>query len=112
MNKLIIKIIAASFLVLTLAVGSLFAVHISPYLYTKIYGNEETEKLYSIYVMAKNKTSLNEIKEFITNNSLEYVEHPKDRIISVHADTEDHSETVVIWHKEGIPTGTRFDDFL
>ena len=111
-NKLIMKIIPASFIVLTLAIGSIFALHISPYLYTKVYGNEETEKMYSVYVMAKNKESMNKIKEFIVTNSLDFVDFPKDNIITINAETDDHSETVIIWHREGKATGSRFDDFL
>jgi len=87
-------------------------VSLSPYLYTKVYGNEETEKLYSVYVLGENEATMAEIKAFLAKNSLGYIDHPKDRIISIHAFTDGHSETVLIWYKEGKSTGARFDDFL
>lgn len=112
MKKLIIRIVTISILTSVLAIGSFVAVRISPYLYTKVYGNEETEILYSVYVLAKKNENMDSIMQLLKDNSLKYIDFPKDEIITINSVTDDHSETVVILYKNGKATTARFDDFL
>lgn len=104
-------IIVPVLLSLMLAAGFLLT-RISPYLYTKVYGNQETELLYEAYKMAYNKASLEAFMKYVRNNSLEYVTYPGDNMVTLHARTDGHGETVVVWVKKGRITDARFDDFL
>lgn len=92
----------------------LFAVFVasktSPYLYTKFYGNSETEALYLAYRKAAKGRRLADLKKHIDDNNLHYIEHDEG-MITLHAETAGHAETVIIWHNGRNTTGARFDDF-
>lgn len=93
----------------------LFAVFVasktSPYLYTKFYGNPETEALYLAYRAAVEGQRLADLKKYIDDNNLHYIEQDSDGIITLHAKTPGHAETVVIRHDGSNTIGARFDDF-
>lgn len=85
----------------------------SPYEYTQKYGNKETKTLYTAYEMAENKTSMKRIRKYLHENNIKFiVEHKEENLVTLHADTKGHGETVLIWYENGIATGARFDDFL
>jgi len=96
----------------SLFIGLALSLYETPYEYTQKHGNEETKKLYTVYKMAKDITSLKSILEYLKLNKIEYIEHKNENLISLHAETKGHSETVLIWHEKGKTTGARFDEFL
>jgi len=89
----------------------LVAANVSPFIYTVLHGNEETEKLYTVYKMASSGTELRGVINYAKNSQLEYLEHPSDNLITFHGQTDDHAETVIIWHKNGVTKSARFETF-
>ncbi len=111
--KFISKIAGITIALLLMTVAFWVASDISPYLYTKIYGDAGTEKLYQLYDIADDRVPLNEIMKFINANGIAFILHEKDGIIEAyieHATTK--SETVLVWHKNGEVTHVRFESFM
>ena len=85
----------------------------TPYEYTQKYGNKETKILYTAYEMAENKASMTRIRKYLHKNNIKFiVEHKDENLMALHADTDGHGETVLIWYENDIATSARFDDFL
>ena len=106
------KLITLSIFIVVLLIGVFIVSKASPYIYTKVYGNAETEKLYQAYTLAKSGSTLKSIEEFIITNNLFSVLHENDGILSLHAESKGHGETVIIWYKNGKVIDARFDEFL
>lgn len=113
MKKSLIRLAIIIFILVIILVGLGELLYESPYEYTQKYGNTETKILYTAYEMANDKKSMKEIRQYLHKNNIEFiVEHKKENLIAIHADTEGHGETVLIWYEGGIATSARFDDFL
>jgi len=111
-KKILIKATITITILGALIFGLFILLQVSPYEYTKLYGNAETEKLYTAYKMANDKAPMKRILKYLHRHNIEYVEHKDESVIALYADTEGHGETVLIWYKNGMATGARFDDFL
>ncbi len=104
-----LKMTGIAAILFLLPVAWLVAVNLSPYLYTKVHGDGGTEKLYKLYRIAKKRVAVSEVRQFIKANGIEFIEHEKDGIISVHNDSVTNAETVLIWHAYGTVTNARFE---
>ena len=112
MTKWGVKLVAIFMAVFILIFTVNTVIYINPYLYTKFHGNEETRKLYTLYIMGEDQVDVSEVMNFIKQHSLEYVEFKQENLIKINAESEGHGETVLIWYESGKTTSARFDDFL
>ncbi|MDH5767323.1 MAG: hypothetical protein OEZ38_15010 [Gammaproteobacteria bacterium] len=103
--------LSTGLLIFIVMIIPLIAVNVSPFIYTALHGNKETEKLYAVYKMASSGTELSRVINYANISKLEYIEYPSDNIITLHGQTEDHVETIIIWHKNGVTTSARFENF-
>ena len=112
MKSYLIKSIIA-FTLLSVAVFGIFILTmVSPYLYTKVHGNEETENLFAVYRIGVDEIPMSSILVYINENSISHIEYDSESMIALHAETEGHAETVLIWYKAEHATSARFVYFF
>ena len=84
------------------------AVNTSPYLYTKVYGDVGTERLYQFYRLSQKGVQVENLKKFAETNKIIVIDHEKESMFSAHNDSETNSEEVYVWHSDGTVTNAAF----
>ena len=108
MERPLLKATVVLALVAAICFAVFVAVSINPYLYTKVYGDAGTERLYQFYRLSQKGVQVGQLMKIAEANQIVVIDHEKDSMFSAHNDSETNSEEIHVWYSDGRVTNAVF----